>query len=208
MLRFPAAIPAALLVIVVAVPTSAPAQVPTEPWSFDPTVLVADSRTLLRRAPDMAIDGLFQAVHASARVPGDAEILCALFEPDADRSLEGLNAAASRLSPASQDRLILATAEVLVAASQSSPQAFDPAAAQQALKSNLARAAILHDGFAEALLADAGDAAGRTARCRALGQVLDTLQARPLPERALVTRLLLDEGLARMTPAPSPASTY
>ena len=167
-------------------------------WSFDPAVLVADTRTLLRRAPDAPVDGLFQAVHGASRVPGDAEVLCALFEPDADRSLEGLNAAAARLSPASQDRLLLATADVLLAASQSPPRSFDADAARQALKSNLARAAILHDGFAAGLVAGGVDAASREARCRALGWMLDTLQARPLAERAQVTRLLLDEGLQRM----------
>jgi hypothetical protein len=36
--------------------------------------------------------------------------------------------------------------------------------------------------------------------------MLDTLQERPLAERAQVTRLLVDEGLARMTLAPPPAS--
>ena len=167
-------------------------------WSFDPAVLAGDTRTLLRRAPDAAVDGLFQAVHGASGVPGDAEVLCALFEPDADRSLEGLNAAAARLSPASQDRLLLATADVLLAASQSPPRSFDADAARQALKSNLARAAILHDGFAAGLVAGGTDAASREARCRALGWMLETLQARPLAERAQVTRLLLDEGLQRM----------
>ena len=167
-------------------------------WSFDPAVLAGDTRTLLRRAPDAAVDGLFQAVHGASRVPGDAKVLCALFEPDADRSLEGLNAAAARLSPASQDRLVLATADVLLAASQSPPRPFDADAARQSLKSNLARAAILHDGFAAGLVAGGTDAASREARCRALGWMLETLQARPLAERAQVTRLLLDEGLQRM----------
>ena len=82
-------------------------------WSFDPAVFAADTRTLLQRAPDPAIDGVFQAVHAAARVPGDADVLCALFEPAADRGLEGLNAAASRLSPASQDRLLFSQGDDL-----------------------------------------------------------------------------------------------
>ena len=47
-------------------------------------------------------------------------------------------------------------------------------------------------------MAEGADAASRDARCRALGAVLDTLQARPAAERAQVTRLLLDEGLARI----------
>ena len=187
----------ASLVLAISMPSTGFAQSTGDAWSFDPAVFAADTRTLLRRAPDPAVDGVFQAVHAAARTPGDAEVLCALFEPAADRSFEGLNAAASRLSPASQDRLLLATADVLLAASQSPPRPFDADAARQALKSNLARTAILHDGFAAGLMAEGNDAASRDARCRALGAVLDTLQARPAAERAQVTRLLLDEGLAR-----------
>ena len=61
-------------------------------WGFDPSVLAADGRDLLQRAPDPAVDGLFQAVHASAQDPADAGVMCALFDPAADRSLEGLNA--------------------------------------------------------------------------------------------------------------------
>ena len=176
----------------------ASAQSAGDAWSFDPAVFAADSRTLLRRAPDASVDGLFQAVHAASRVPADAEVLCALFEPHADRSLESLNAAAARLSPGSQDRLLLATADVLLAASQSPPQPFDAGAARQALKSNLARAAILHDGFAAGLAAEGTDAASRDARCGAFAAMLDVLQARPVAERAQVTRLLLDEGLLRI----------
>jgi len=191
-------LPGAWLVLGLVLSPVTAAQVASGAWSFDPAVLVADTRTLLRRAPDAPVDGLFQAVHGASRVPGDAEVLCALFEPDADRSLDGLNAASARLSPASQDRLLLATADVLLAASQSPLRSFDADAARQALKSNLARAAILHDGFAAGLVADGADAASRQARCHALGWMLDTLQARPLAERAQVTRLLLDEGLQRM----------
>lgn len=184
--------------LAVAPPPPAAAQSAGDTLSFDPSVFAADTRTLLRRAPDATVDGLFQAVHAAWRTPDDAVVLCALFEPDADRSFEGLNAAAARLSPASQDRLLLAVADVLLAASQSPPQAFDAGAARQALKSNLARAAILHDGFAAGLMAEGNDDASREARCGALGAMLDTLQARPGAERAQVTRLLLDEGLARI----------
>jgi hypothetical protein len=137
----------AFLVVVAGLGAHAPAPA-QDAWGFDPSVLVTDTRMLLRQAPDPAIDGLFQAVHASSRIPAEAEVLCALFEPDADRSLESLNAAAARLSPASQERFVLAVADVFVAAAQHPPQAWDAAAARQALKSNLARAAILHDGFA------------------------------------------------------------
>lgn len=190
---------AALLASSLALPFAAPAQ--TGDWTFDPSALAADGRALLMRAPDDAIDPLFQAVHAAARDPREAAVLCALFEPRADRSLEGFNAAAARLSQASQERFALAVAGLLVAATQHPPQPYDAVAARQALKANAARAAILHDGFAEALAMD-GDAAGaRDARCRAFGWMLDTLQQRPLAERARVTRLLLDEGLARLAPA-------
>ena len=195
----PAFLRMACLVLGMTLPSIAPAQSANDgTWTFDPAVFAADTRTLLRRAPDTAVDGLFQAVHAASRVPEDAGVLCALFEPDADRSLEGLNAAAARLSPGSQDRLLLAVADVLIAASQSPAQPFDAGAARQALKSNLARTAILHDGFAAGLVASSTDAASREARCRALGAMLETLQARPSAERAQVARLLLDEGLARI----------
>jgi hypothetical protein len=189
----------ACLALATSLPSIAPAQSAEDgTWSFDPTVFAADTRTLLRRAPDTAVDGLFQAVQAASRVPGDAGLLCALFEPDADRSLAGLNTAAARLSPGSQDRLLFAVADVVLAASQSPPQPFDVAAARQALKSNLARTAILHDGFAAGLVAPGTDAASREARCRALGAMLDTLGTRPAAERTQVARLLLDEGLARI----------
>lgn len=186
----------ALLAAMLAMPVAGRAQ--DGAWSFDPSLLAADGRALLLRAPDAAIDPLFQAVHASARDPAEATVLCALFEPRAERSLAGFNAAAAKLSPASQERFALAVAGLLVAATQHPPQPFDAAAARQALKSNAARAAILHDGFAEALAMEGGDAGMGAARCRAFGWMLDTLQARPLAERAQVTRLLLDEGLARL----------
>ena len=77
---------------------------------------------LLQRAPDREIDELFQAVHAAAQTDAEAQALCALFEPDADRSLAGLNAVASQLGPASRDRFANAVADALVGAMQSSPQ--------------------------------------------------------------------------------------
>lgn len=183
-----------LLALAVAAPGAAPAQEPLQDWGFDPTVLVADTRELLRRAPDPAVDGLFQAVHAAAKAPQEAQVLCALFDPDADRSLSGLNGAAARLSPASQERFALAVAEVLVAATQHPPQPFDPAAARQAMKAVGATAAILHEDFLPGMAAEAG----ADARCRSFGLLLDALQTRPLTERAAVTRLLLLEGLARV----------
>ena len=92
-----------------------------EAWGFDPSVLVADGMELLRRAPDHAVDGLFQAVHAAASEPAEAGALCALFEPEADRSLAGMNSVATRLDPASRERFALAVAEVLVEATRNPP---------------------------------------------------------------------------------------
>lgn len=159
-------------------------------WGFDPAVLVADGRELLLRAPDPAVDGLYQVLLDSAHRPAQAQALCALFDPRADRSLAGLNAAAMRFDPATQERYVGAVANLFVAATQNPPQPYDPAAAQQALKQAGVRAALLNDGFAAGLNGDDPDA-----RCRSLTMLLDALQPRPLAERAAVTRLLLIEGL-------------
>lgn len=169
----------------------APPRSMLEQWGFDPAVLVADGEELLRRAPDAQIDGLFQAVHASAQSPDEAQVLCALFAPDADRSLTGLNTIASRLGETSRQRFANAVAEVFVAAAQNPPQRYDVALARQSLKATGVRAALLNDGFTQGLTGN--DHAGR---CQSIGWLLDALHARPLPERAMVTRLLLSEGLA------------
>lgn len=167
-----------------------------EALGFDPAVLVADGMELLSRAPDRAVDGLFQAVHAAANAPGESEALCALFDADADRSLTGMNAAADQLDDASRERFALAVADVLVEATRNPPQPFDADAARQSLKKAGATAAILHEDFLPGLEADAGDA-----RCRSFGMLLDALGERPLGERAAVTRLLLQEGLSRAATA-------
>lgn len=181
-----------------------PAVAQDEPgaWGFDPGVLAASGSDLLRRAPDREVDALFQAVHAAVQADDEAQALCALFDPDADRSLEGLNAAASQLGPASRERFATAVANALVAAMQSPPQPFDATAARQSLKAAGVTAAILHEGFVAGLSADGGDVDSRTARCRSLRWLLDAMQARPHAERAAMTRLLLDEGLARVAAAP------
>ena len=167
-----------------------------EALGFDPAVLVADGMELLSRAPDRAVDGLFQAVHAAANAPGESEALCALFDADADRSLTGMNAAADQLDDASRERFALAVADVLVEATRNPPQPFDADAARQSLKKAGATAAILHEDVLPGLEADAGDA-----RCRSFGMLLDALGERPLGERAAVTRLLLQEGLSRAATA-------
>lgn len=189
--------PRLLLIACLGLATAPATAAPPEPatladaWGFDPSVLVADGMELLRRAPDEAVDGLFQAVHAATSTPGEADALCALFEPEGDRSLAGMNAAATRLDPESRERFALAVAEVLVEATRNPPQPFDAATARQTLKSAGATAAILDADFLPGLQGD-GDA-----RCRSFGMLLDVLDERPLGERAAVTRLLLREGLAQ-----------
>ena len=182
---------ALLLAIVLAQPASAQVE------GFDPAVLTGSVQDVLSRAPDAQIDGLFQALHGSMRQPGEADAICSLFDEQADRSIDGLNGVAMRLGEASRQRFVDAIAAVLIAGLQGQPQPFDRGAAAQALKSNGARAAMLHDGFSAGL----ADGASRDARCRSLGQMLDVLAQRPLGERAMVTRLLLEQGV-RQVPLP------
>lgn len=159
-------------------------------WGLDPQALVVDGQALLLRAPDPSIDGLFRAVHASSRQPHEAQALCALFDPQADRSLAGLNATASQLGQASRERFANAVAGVFIAAAQSQPRPFDEPRAQQLLKAAGVRAMLLDDGFMAGL--NGGDS---DARCHSIGSLLDVLEQRPLEERAAVTRLLLSQGL-------------
>ena len=190
--RFPFVATAVLWLAAGAASAQQPASA-IEQWGFDPSVLVADGTELLARAPDAEIDALFQAVHAGSRDPADAQVMCRLLDPAADRSLAGLNAIASRLSPASQERFAGAVAGLLVAAMQHPPVARDDAAARQALKAAGVRAAMLNDGFGAGLAGTDHDA-----RCDSVAMLLDSLHGQPLSERAGVTRLLLAEGLARL----------
>jgi hypothetical protein len=191
---------AALLGAALAVASAAAAAQSVQDWGLDPDALADSGGDLLRRAPDDAIDGLFQAVHAASRDDGEARALCTLFEPDADRSLQGFNAVAARLGPASRDRFANAVANALVGAMQSPPQPYDAAAALQALKAAGATAAILHDGFVRGINASGTDAASRDARCQSLRWLLDAMQARPRQERTAMTRWLLEQGVARLAP--------
>ncbi len=165
-------------------------------WVFDPTVLVADSRSMLLRAPDREIDQLFHAVHAAAQEPGEAAALCTAFDPDGELGLEALQSAGEQLGAASRERFVNAIAAVFVAAAQHPPQPFDEAQAQRALRAAGVAAAIQHDGFTSGL-----SGTDRDARCRSVRQLIDALQGRPLPERAAATRLLLREGLTLIAPA-------
>lgn len=162
-------------------------------WGFDPAVLVADGRELLLRAPDHAIDKLFQVLLDSARQPRQAQVICALFDPDADRSLAGFNAMAAELDPAIRERYVLAIADLFVAATRHPPAPFDAAAARQALRQAGVRAALLNGQFSAGLQGSDPDA-----RCRSAAMLLEAMAPRPLAERAAVTRLLLIEGLERL----------
>jgi len=170
-------------------------------WSFDPGMLVAGGEDIVRRAPDRDIDTFFQAVHAASRTPSEAAAMCALFEPDADRSLPGLNTAMSRFGQASRERFANALAGMLIAGSQNESQPYDAAIAKQSLKAAGVSAAILNDGFVAGLNAEGSTSASREARCQSLRWLLDAAQRRPLAERAAMTRLLLSEGLQRLPTA-------
>ncbi len=191
---------ALLALVLLALPVASIAQ--DASWSFDPGALVAGSSDLLRRAPDAQVDGLFQAVHAASQDARDAQAICALFQPDADRSLDGLNAVASQLGPVGQQRFANALADTLVVAVQSPPQPYDASTAQHGLKAAGVTAALLHDGFVGGLTAKGNDPSSRDARCRSLRWLLDAMQSRPAGERAGMTRFLLDQGLARLAPIP------
>jgi hypothetical protein len=170
-------------------------------WNLDPGALLASGNDLLRQVPDAEMDGLFQAVHDAAQDDRQAQLLCGLFDPDADRSLQGLGAVASKLDPASRQRFASAIAAALVAAMQSPQQPFDAARAGQSLKAAATTAAILHDGFVAGLNTSGADAPSREARCRSVRWLLDAMQSRPQAERAAMTRLLLEQGLTRLAPA-------
>ncbi|MCY7353565.1 MAG: hypothetical protein LH470_00465 [Lysobacter sp.] len=184
---------------VLAASCSARAQQPVFDFGdFDPTALMSGTEDIVRRAPDSSIDSLFQAVHASAQIPDEARTICRLFQPDADRSVEGFSRAANQLGESSRERFISAIADIAVAGLQGQPQPYDATAARQALKSAGARAAILHEGFVAGLTAAGSDEASRESRCRSLRWMLESLRTQPLVERAAATRLLLSEGLSRM----------
>ncbi len=182
----------AMLLALSLAPTLAVAQ--NNGWALDPGVL-ASGQDLLKHTPQREMDGLFQAVHAAAQDDHQAQVLCDLFEPDADRSLSGLNAAATRLGADNQQRFATAVANALVASLQASTQPDDSAVARQGLKSAAVTAAMLHDGFAAGFAADGDAVDSRRTRCQSLRWLLDAMQTRPLAERAAMTRMLLQQGM-------------
>lgn len=167
-------------------------------WTFDPAELLARSDAVISRTPDASLDRLFQAVAESAREPAELQAMCAVFEPDARRDLAALNRIALGFAPASQRRFQRATEHVLAASEDAPRQPYDDALARRALRQAAVAAAMLYDGFVAAVNSieqQRSDAATRQARCRALRQLLDTVSMRPLNERAMITRLLMREGL-------------
>lgn len=174
---------------------------------LDPNDLLGSANDIVLRAPDAQIDALLQAAYDASKSPRDAKVLCALFDPDADRSIGALAAAANRLGPESRQRFSLALTDIGIAGLQNPRQPYDPAAAQQTLKSAAVTAMLLNDGFVAGMVAQGSDAASRDARCRSFGWILDALHDLPLAPRAAATRLLLGDGLATMTTGNAGART-
>lgn len=165
---------------------------------IDPALVLASAEDVMMRAPDQDLDRLYQAVHAASLDDAEARTLCALFDPQADRSLVGLQRAANALGPASQERFVAAVAAIAINGSQGGPrQAYDAAAAGQVLRRAGVTAMMLHDGFMVGMAATGSDADSHAARCRSFRQLVEVLQDFPLAERAAATRFLLLEGLTR-----------
>lgn len=164
---------------------------------FDPVAAALFAEDVLLRAPDPDIDRLFKAVHVASRSDVDAEVMCAMFEPDADRSPSALQRAASRLSANGRQRFLDALATVAIAGLQSPRQPYDAAVAQQVVKSAGVKAMFLNDGFTAGMVAEGIDEASRRARCQSLRWLVDALDGYELSERAAATRYLLGEGLAQ-----------
>jgi len=162
---------------------------------LDPAAVMATGGDVLRRASAPSIDALFQAVLQSSRDPDESRALCALFEPDARRDVAAFQRTVDTLGPASRNRFANAFTDVAMSGLQGPPQPFDPALAQQVLRSAAVTATLLHDGFMLGMTADGRDAASRQARCRSFRQMVDVLKDRPQRERVLATRWLLNEGL-------------
>lgn len=166
----------------------------------DPTAILASAGDVLMRAPDNAIDDLFQAAHQAVQSPRDASTLCALFDPHADRSVEALAATANRLGQTSRERFGTALLNIAAVGLQAPRQPYDAAAATKTLKQAGVTAMLLHDDFMLGMTASGADPASRDARCRSFGWMLDALKDMPLPQRAAATRLMLNEGLQQLAP--------
>ena len=176
----------------------APASPRAAGWTFDPQELMARSEAVIVRTPDATLDHLFQAVAGAARQPRELQAMCAVFDPRARRDLGALNQIALRFGSDSQRSFQRATDAVLRASRDAPAQPYDARIAQRALRQAAVASAMLYDGFVAAINSPHSDAASQQARCRALRQLLDTVSMRPLNERAMITRLLMREGLRRI----------
>jgi len=197
--RFPL-VPFLLAGALAAVPASAQDEYVVDLSQIDPAAILASAGDVLMRAPDAKIDALFQATHAAAQSPGDAKLLCALFDPHADRSFESLAATANRLDAGSRERFAIALADIAASGLQNPRQPYDPAAAKQTLKSAGVTAMLLHDDFMVGMTSEGSDQASRDARCRSFGWMLDVLADVPTAQRVAATRLMLSEGMAQLAP--------
>lgn len=191
---------AAMWVLLLVLPLAAPAQSPSsrvDLSGIDPAQVIAGAGDVLQRAPDADIDRLFGAVHAASRNEREARGLCALFEPDADRSLFGLQQAANALGDASRVRFVEAVTAVAVNGLQAPARTYDPVVGEQALKAATVTGMMLHDGFLLGLSNTGRDAASRAARCTAFRQLVDVLHGFDAAQRVAATRYLLVQGLDR-----------
>src|SRR5690606_32575969 len=200
MLFRPRALLPVLFGALLAAPASAHDEYVVDLSQIDPAAIPASAGDVLMRAPDAAIHDLFQATHAAAQTPDEAQILCTLFDPHADRSFESLAATANRLGADSRERFAIALTGIAAGGLQNPRQPFDAALAKQTLKSAGVTAMLLHDDFLVGMTAEGNDAASRDARCRSFGWILDALQEMPMTQRVAATRLMLNEGLAQPAP--------
>lgn len=186
----------ALFVAALSAPTAMAQQYDIDLSRLDPAAVLSLGDDVLLRAPDAAIDRLFQAVHASSRSEAESAALCALFEPDAPRDLAAFQRAVDRLAPASRERFALAFTDIALAGLQGQVQPYDPAHARQVLKSAAVSATFLHEGFMLGLASEGRDEASRAARCRSFRWLVGVLDGLPQTDRAAATRWLLREGLS------------
>ena len=164
---------------------------------IDPTMVLAGAEDVMLRASDRDVDGLYQAVLQASKSDEEAELLCALFDPSADRSLAGLQRVANGLGPQSRVRFADAAVAIAVAGMQNPLQPYDPAVGDQVLRRAGVTAMLIHDGFSVGIAATGDDPASRQARCRSFRQLVDVLQDFEPGERAAATRYLMLEGLDR-----------
>lgn len=163
----------------------------------DAAMVLAGAEDVMLRASDRDIDGLYQAVLEASRSDQESQMLCALFDPSADRSLAGLQRVANGLGQQSRARFADAALAIAMAGMQNPLQPYDPAFGSQALRRAGVTAMLVYDGFTVGIAATGDDPGSREARCRSFRQLVDVLQDFELAERAAATRYLMLEGLTR-----------